>query len=113
MLVLTDRQRIALISREKGLLNAEQMRDVTALGRAFLDVLSGLMADGVKAGAFRIDDPALAAHEVNGMIAWAINWYNPSGRRTPQDIADHMEDAALRLVGIATNWPKAEGGPGA
>lgn len=98
-LVIREQARVALISREKGLLSREKMRKVDAGKREFLDRLVDILRSGEQRGVFSIADASLAAHAITGAATWVINWYSPRGASSPEDIADHMEQIALQIAG--------------
>lgn len=99
LLVVTEQQRVALISREKGLLDPERMRGINVGKRAFLDRLVEILLAGRQAGAFDFDDASLTAHAITGAITWTLNWYTAGGRLRPEQIATSMEGTVLRMVG--------------
>ena len=57
--------------------------------------------DGIALGAFAMTDPALAATALLTMLNGVATWYDPSGRLSPERIADQYADLALRLLGAA------------
>jgi AcrR family transcriptional regulator len=98
-LVLTDRERIALTAREKGLLSRAVMKDVYASRHAFHDSLISMLKACANAGKFQISDPSLTAYSVIGVMTWTIHWYKPQGRLSTDEIISHMLEATLRVVG--------------
>ena len=54
--------------------------------------------DGVAVGAFRATDPAIAATFVLTALNGIATWYRPDGRLSPDRIADHYVDLALRSL---------------
>lgn len=61
--------------------------------------LRTLIAKGIEDGEFALDDPAIAASSINGMLVFITFWYN---RRTPETRAQaiaKLQEFALRIVG--------------
>jgi AcrR family transcriptional regulator len=57
-----------------------------------------VIADGMAEGAFALTDPAIAATFVLSALNGIATWYRPTGRLTPDRIADHFVDLALRAL---------------
>ena len=74
-------------------------RDIQANARAYGDVMTTLIEDGIKAGEFRRDlDPRLVMLGVIGMLNWSHRWFTPDGNRTLTEIGE--EYSALVLQGL-------------
>jgi AcrR family transcriptional regulator len=56
------------------------------------------IADGVAVGAFRPTDPAIAATFILTALNGIATWYRPDGRLSPDRIADHYVELALRSL---------------
>ena len=56
------------------------------------------IADGVAGGAFRATDPAIAATFILTALNGIATWYRPDGRLSPDRIADHYVELALRSL---------------
>ena len=54
--------------------------------------------DGVAVGAFRATDPAIAATFILTALNGIATWYRPDGRLSPDRIADHYVELALRSL---------------
>ena len=57
-----------------------------------------LINQGLQAGLFSCDDPAMAARALLGAMNWAITWYRPEGKLSAEQIAGQFTD--LFLVGL-------------
>ena len=56
-----------------------------------------LLRQGIDAGEIRDDvDVTMAGYALLGMCNWAYRWYNPSGRLSPQEVADVFTKIALQ-----------------
>jgi AcrR family transcriptional regulator len=60
--------------------------------------LTKLLEDGVKAGDFSIDDPAMCCLVIAGMISYAFAWYRRSGRLQTEEICTQMSKLVLNMV---------------
>src|SRR5580765_2171738 len=57
-----------------------------------------MIADGVAVGAFRPTDPAIAATFILTALNGIATWSRPNGRLSPDRIADHYVELALRSL---------------
>jgi AcrR family transcriptional regulator len=74
------------------------------------NVIAGLMAEvrtiwaaavdeGAKRGVFEVDDPHLSTLSVLTLCSSTSSWYSSSGDVSPEDVADHIAEAVLRILG--------------
>jgi TetR/AcrR family transcriptional regulator, cholesterol catabolism regulator len=56
------------------------------------------IADGAAVGAFRPTDPAIAATFILTALNGIATWFRPDGRLSPDRIADHYVELALRSL---------------
>jgi AcrR family transcriptional regulator len=54
-----------------------------------------VLAEGVAAGLFQCDDPAMTARAILGIMNWTITWYRPNGDLTIDQIADQYSNLLL------------------
>ena len=99
--VLQRQANIAIYFREEKNLSPEALDAINTLRKKFDRVLSGLLREGVAAGAFAIPDVDVAALAIGGMISWAYTWHRPDGRLSLDDVCVRLADLALRMVGAA------------
>ena len=59
------------------------------------------MEDGIAVGAFAITDPAVATSTLLSALNGVATWYDPTGRLSPDRIADHLVDMSMRMLGAA------------
>lgn len=91
----------ALMLHEEKNLSPEKIADIRKKQHAFDKLLSNLVADGVRAGVFQVEDPSLASLAISGMVRWTHRWYLPEGRLSADEICRQFTALALRLVGYA------------
>lgn len=70
-----------------------------AARKAYTALLEDLLGDGVRDGAFVVDDVATFARGLLGMLNWMARWYRPEGPKTAVEIADSY--ARTIMAGIA------------
>lgn len=105
--VLERQAQIAIFFREEKQLAPDAMDRINTLRRGFDRRLAGLIAEGVAAGAFAVDDPAVTALALGGMISWTYTWHRTHGRLSVEALCDHMADFALGMVGARLPAPVA------
>jgi len=103
--VLGRQANIAIFFREEKNLDRAALAEITGLRKRFDRVLSALLAEGVAAGAFEIEDVSLAALALGGMISWAYTWHRPSGRLALDALCEQLARLALRLAGVRVPAP--------
>ncbi|HBK09438.1 MAG TPA: TetR/AcrR family transcriptional regulator [Acetobacteraceae bacterium] len=100
--VLQRQANIAVYFREEKNLSEVGLADINALRKRFDRLLSDLLDEGAKAGAFTIADVRVAALAIGGMVSWAYTWYQPGGRLSIDDVGKQMAQFALEMVGVRT-----------
>lgn len=58
--------------------------------RSYEQLLRGLVAEAVAAGAFSAVDPKWATLLILSVVNWLYHWYDPTGPLTPDEIADRF-----------------------
>lgn len=81
---------------------------VEAMRRAYESVLTAILADGARAGVFRVDDPKLATFALIAMLTGVNTWYRPGGRLAVAEIESLYLAMARNLVGEARALEAAE-----
>lgn len=102
--------RFLVVSRMESEIPPEVAPIYNSSKRKILDLYTRFIQDGVRTGEFRDLDPKLAAFAVIGMANSASRWYQPSGSRSPEDIAEFIADIAIRGLLSDNSGP---GQPGA
>lgn len=95
-----DRYRASFFGRSGGDMagyTAEQL----AARKSYVRLLETLLEDGVRDGAFRVEDVPTFARGVLGMLNWMARWYRPDGPRSAAWIAESY--ARTILSGIAAH----------
>jgi len=63
--------------------------------RSVLDLFVSLIREGIEAGEIRQVDPKTAALAIIGIAAWTSWWYSPSGKQSPDELANLLIDIAF------------------
>jgi hypothetical protein len=63
--------------------------------RRIFVLFTTVIQEGVDTGDFRSVDPRTAALAVIGIAVWTSWWYSPTGRQTPQELAEVLVDIAI------------------
>lgn len=94
--LVTDLDNVACFV-EEGKALAPEFRSVYIAKRdAYESCFRQIIADGIARGEFRPVDVRLAGFAVLGMCNWVVRWYHPDGPNTPDEVATHLGDAAVR-----------------
>ena len=68
--------------------------------RAHEHALRAIIADGVRAGRFDVDSPALASFAIREMCVSIARWYSDDGPLTAEQVAREYTEFALTIVGV-------------
>jgi AcrR family transcriptional regulator len=74
--------------------------------RRFLDLYTRLIQKGIDAGELRPVDARTAAFAILGIASWTSWWYQPAGRKSPEELAEVLIDIAFHGI---TRPPQANG----
>jgi AcrR family transcriptional regulator len=88
-----------IVNYEFRALRGEQRRRIEALRGRIDAAVREAVDDGIAAGAFRVEDPRLAAAALVSLGVDVSRWYDPAGHWTPDQLADEFCAIALRIVG--------------
>ena len=84
---------VTVLLRSRG--TTETERQALKLRRSFDSHVAGLIVEGQQEGSLRADiDPNLMARLVIGMATWVIEWYQPGGHWTIDDVANAVVEMA-------------------
>jgi TetR/AcrR family transcriptional regulator, cholesterol catabolism regulator len=99
--VMVRQPNIAVFFREEKSLERTALAEINALRQKFDRTLSRLLAEGVTAGEFHLQDASLTALAIGGMISWAYTWHRPGGRLDVEELGERMAALALRMAGAS------------
>lgn len=81
-------------------LTPENFARVERLRRLYEEILEGIIADGLDAGAFRLADPRVSGLALIAMLTGVTTWYRSGGRLSADRIEDVYCTMALNAVGV-------------
>ncbi len=84
---------------ERRSLEPEHCRELLALREQLSKLFRRILADGVLAGVFKVDDQSLAVLSVLSICARLPVWYRPGGRLELDQIATLIARNCLRMLG--------------
>lgn len=88
----------ALDASEARYLDGEYGERYVATKRHIDRMVQQVIDEGARSGTFAVDDAAEAARAILGMTQVVPRWYDAQGRATPEEIAAHYAEFALRVV---------------
>ncbi|GAA4917352.1 TetR/AcrR family transcriptional regulator [Actinomycetospora succinea] len=95
----THRREALVVNRDTGSLAEPAFGEMQARRREHEHALRAVIADGVAAGAFHVESPALASFAIREMCVSVARWFSPQGALTADAVADQYSGFALRIVG--------------
>jgi TetR/AcrR family transcriptional regulator, cholesterol catabolism regulator len=96
--VTADPERSSVFVTEWRHLSADRRATIAARRDAYEARFRETIADGVAIGAFRATDPAIGATFILTALNGIATWFRPDGRLSPDRIADHYVELALRSL---------------
>ncbi|MEU5693354.1 TetR/AcrR family transcriptional regulator [Actinosynnema sp. NPDC020468] len=91
-----------VVQYELAALTGPHLEQVRVLRRRIEGVLRRMVLDGVRAGVFEAPDVPGATLAVLSLCIDVARWYQPGGRRTPEDIGALYADLVLRMLHAET-----------
>ncbi|HEY5833780.1 TetR/AcrR family transcriptional regulator [Streptomyces sp.] len=87
-----------VVQYELGALAADHYTEIVDLRRQSEDVIRSIIADGVTAGEFDVPEVSGTTLAVLSLCIDVARWFNPNGRRTPDEVGALHADLVLRMV---------------
>jgi AcrR family transcriptional regulator len=91
--------RARIVNYELAALSPEHLAEISAIRRAIEREVRDVVEAGVAAGVFHTSDPRMTALALLSLGIDVARWYRDEGEWTPEQIADHYCELALRVVG--------------
>ena len=88
-----------IVNYELAALSEPHLAEITELRHRIDAVMRELVERGVAAGAFTTPDPVMTASALLSMGIDVARWYRDEGSWSPDDVAAHYRELALRMVG--------------
>jgi flavin reductase (DIM6/NTAB) family NADH-FMN oxidoreductase RutF len=83
----------------------EQLVELNAAKNEFDAKLKRLIEEGVASGEFHVQDPALTALAITGMVSWIHRWYRQEGRFAPQELGSRIARMVSEMVHATPRTP--------
>jgi AcrR family transcriptional regulator len=83
---------------EERALDAPERQKYLDRRREYEGIIIDLITEGQDQGVFRAGDPTILAYGVLGMFNWMVQWYDPRGRTTAEEIGELLVEAAIGAV---------------
>lgn len=93
-----DIERASVFVHEWRALQGDRRAEIARRRDAYEQRFTSTIADGVRTGAFEVQDPGLAATYILTALNGLVTWYRPEGRLPGRAIADMYADFSLRAV---------------
>lgn len=92
-----------VVNYELAALSPEHRVEIRSLRRRIEDEVRALVERGVTSGAFATPRPRMTAVALLSMNVDVARWYHDGGEWSPEELADHYADLALRMVVARTS----------
>jgi AcrR family transcriptional regulator len=89
-----------VVQYELGALGPEHYAEIVGMRRETERVIAAILADGVRSGEFDVADVPGTTVAVLSLCIDVARWFNPGGRRTPDEIGALYADLVARMVGV-------------
>ncbi len=90
-----------VVQYELGALADEHVVEIRGLRRRSSEILRTILAGGVAAGEFRIDDVRTTARAMLSLCVDVARWFDPAGPESSDRLAARYADLALRMAGAS------------
>ncbi|MBP7335891.1 TetR/AcrR family transcriptional regulator [Niveispirillum sp.] len=97
---ITRREQVFIANSELRSLEAGNHAAIVALRKRYEGVLIDILRRGAENGSLRAEDPTIAAYAILSMLTGICSWYQPSGRKSAEQLVTMHRDLILR--GIVT-----------
>lgn len=88
-----------IVNYELAALSPEHLEEIAAIRRQIEQEMRDVVQRGVDAGVFHTPDAHMTALALLSLGIDVARWYRDEGEWTPEQIADHYANLALRVVG--------------
>jgi hypothetical protein len=100
--IASHKAELTVCFREVQSLTGPRQEEVVKLHAAYERVWRDVLVDGAESGVFNPYDP-ITLKALLGMYFHSFLWIKPNGPLSPDDVADKMNDIALKS--LVTTWP--------
>jgi AcrR family transcriptional regulator len=99
--VLTHKQEVAVFLRERRFLESPLRETYDARVDRYDHLFTEVIREGMATGTVPAGDPTLLRLAILGMINWIVEWYEPGGRLSIDEIKTQMTELIMeRMLGL-------------
>jgi AcrR family transcriptional regulator len=91
-----------IVNYELAALSPEHLDEIAAIRRRIEAEMRAVVERGVAGGRFHTDNASMTALALLSLGIDVARWYRDEGEWTPEQVADHYSELALRIVGAGT-----------
>lgn len=91
--------RARIVNYDLAALSPEHLEEIAGIRREIEGQVRRVVESGVESGVFRTPSPRMTALALLSLGIDVARWYRDEGEWSPEDIADHYCELALRMVG--------------
>ena len=88
--IMDNNYSLVLFFQERENISASQTKHYVESRNKYEKIFKDVLSDGIKQGVFPQVNVSLTIFAVLGMCNWIIQWYNPSGPSSHDEIIEHM-----------------------
>ena len=88
-----------IVNYELAALSPEHLREIAGIRRAIEEEMRRVVESGVARGAFHTSNPQMTSLALLSLGVDVARWYRDEGEWSPEEIADHYCEVAVRIVG--------------
>jgi AcrR family transcriptional regulator len=97
----THRREAIVVNRDTASLDEPHRTEMQNRRREHEHALRQIISDGVAAGVFQVDSPALASFAIREMCVSIARWFRDDGPLPAEQVAEQYSRFALRIAGCA------------
>jgi len=94
------RREVFVANMELRSLAPADYRRVVALRRRYEDILTGILREGIRAGAFHLPDARVATFAILAMLTGVGNWYKDGGRLGKRELIDIYTRMVMQCAAV-------------
>jgi TetR/AcrR family transcriptional regulator, cholesterol catabolism regulator len=88
--ILNNNYSLVIFFQEKEKISENQTKEYVESRNRYENMFRSVLEEGIQKGVFPKVDIPLTVFAIMGMCNWIIQWYNPNGPKSQEEITDHM-----------------------
>lgn len=102
--IIEHNNSLVLFFQEREKLPSSHMQFYLEKRNRYEELLCEILKEGVEEGIFPHVDVKLTCFSIFGMCNWIIQWYDPYGPKSPEEIIEHMQ---FLICDLMLNQPRS------